>query len=122
MSAIKIKRLHHIQICIPAGFEDDARRFYTDILGFPEIEKPKVLKPNGGLWYKMGESEMHIGIEPEIYPSKRHPAFEVEDIAGVRKFLEANNISYQEEKPLPGQQRISFLDPWKNKIELLERA
>jgi catechol 2,3-dioxygenase-like lactoylglutathione lyase family enzyme len=121
MTPIKIKRLHHIQICIPPGFEDDARRFYTDMLGFEEIEKPKALKPNGGLWYKMGDSEMHIGIEPEIYPSKRHPAFEVEDVSAAWKFLKSKNITVNEETAIPGQKRISFLDPWKNKIELLQK-
>ena len=49
---IKIKRLDHIQICIPIDRENEAREFYTNILGFEEISKPIELIPNGGLWYR----------------------------------------------------------------------
>ncbi len=122
MASINIKRLHHVQICIPTGFEDDARRFYTDILGLQEIEKPAVLKAAGGVWYKVGEAELHLGIEPEIYPTKRYPCFEVEHIDKIRKFLESKGITVKEETAIPGWKRISFLDPWKNKIEMTEQG
>lgn len=47
---IVIKRLDHIQICIPIGAEDEARDFYMGVLGFTEIEKSETLKASGGLW------------------------------------------------------------------------
>ncbi len=40
---IKIKRLDHIQICIPTGKENEAREFYTNITGFEELPKPKII-------------------------------------------------------------------------------
>ena len=67
---IKFKRFDHIQICIPSGEEDKARKFYTEILGMEEIEKPDSLKPNGGLWYKVANIQLHIGVEDEINNSK----------------------------------------------------
>lgn len=111
-----------MQICIPIGFEDDARRFYTDILGLEEIPKPAALKSAGGVWYRVGEAELHLGIEPEIYPTKRFPSFEVEGIDRICKFLESKNVTVKEETAIPGWKRISFLDPWKNKIEMMEQA
>jgi 4-hydroxyphenylpyruvate dioxygenase-like putative hemolysin len=42
---IKFKRLDHIQICIPTGKENEARKFYTDIIGLQEISKPQQLMP-----------------------------------------------------------------------------
>ena len=117
MASIKIKKLHHVQICIPVGFEAEARKFYTDMLGLQEINKPKNID---GIWYKVGESELHLGIEPEMYPTKRFPAFEVESIDDIRKHLTKEGIGIKEETPIPGYKRISFLDPWKNKLELLE--
>jgi catechol 2,3-dioxygenase-like lactoylglutathione lyase family enzyme len=120
MPAIKIKRLHHVQICIPVGFETEARRFYTDTLGFTEIKVPSAHKL-GGVWYKVGDAELHLGIEPEIYPTKRFPAFEVESIKDAVALLESKGISVKQEPEIPGMKRISFLDPWKNKLELLER-
>lgn len=118
MSLINFKKLHHVQICIPLGFEDDARAFYTGILGMEEISKPKNIE---GVWYRAGDSELHLGIEPEIYPTKRFPAFEVEGLDEIRKRLTDKGLTVKEELPIPGYRRISILDPWKNKLELMER-
>src|SRR5690606_22194024 len=77
MSSLNIKRLHHVRVCIPVGFETEAREFYGKLLGFEEINRPT---ENGGIWYQAGESELYLGIEPEMYPTKRFPAFEVTGI------------------------------------------
>ncbi|NNU94820.1 glyoxalase [Geobacillus sp. NFOSA3] len=119
---IHVKRLDHVQICIPVGAEDEARAFYTDLLGFTEIEKPEALKANGGLWYKVGDIELHIGVEQrDGYNSKSHPAFEVENIDEVRRYLEENGVPTKDEKPIPGVKRFSFRDPFHNRIEFLSR-
>ncbi|EMI11455.1 VOC family protein [Anoxybacillus gonensis] len=119
---ILIKRLDHIQICIPIGAEDEARAFYTGVLGFAEIEKPETLKASGGLWYKIGDIELHIGVENrEGYRSKSHPAFEVENIEAVRRYLEEKGVVTQDEKTIPGVTRFSFHDPFHNRIEFLEK-
>jgi catechol 2,3-dioxygenase-like lactoylglutathione lyase family enzyme len=119
---IKFKRLDHIQICIPTGKENEARRFYTDIIGLTEIPKPKELIPNGGLWYQIAGIELHIGTENEINKSKRHPAFEVTDIQTARTHVENHGIKIREETQLPGQIRFSFIDPFDNRIELLQKT
>jgi catechol 2,3-dioxygenase-like lactoylglutathione lyase family enzyme len=119
---ININKLDHVQLCIPFNQEDRARAFYTNILGLEEIEKPNSLKSNGGLWYKIGDIELHIGTEEmESYKSKRHPAFQVDKLHKVRKFLEASGISTFDEKPIPNIDRFSFYDPFGNRIEFLER-
>ncbi|HWW75900.1 MAG TPA: hypothetical protein VNZ44_10910, partial [Pyrinomonadaceae bacterium] len=73
---IKFNRLDHVQVCIPRGTEDAAREFYGRLLGLEEIEKPEVLKKNGGMWYALADIQLHVGVEPEVAPSKRHPGFE----------------------------------------------
>jgi hypothetical protein len=108
MTLINIKRLHHIQLCIPTGKEAEAKQFYCEILGLQEIPKPEILIPNGGFWLQVGDIQVHIGVEDEINKSKRHPAFEVENSEGAKKHLEKFNISINEEKPIPGQKRFSF--------------
>ena len=45
-----ITRLHHAQVTVPPGAEEEARRFYCGFLGLTEIEKPEALQPRGGLW------------------------------------------------------------------------
>lgn len=118
---IKFTRLDHIQICIPTGKEDEARRFYTNVIGLTEIAKPKELLANGGLWYQIADIQLHIGTENEINKSKRHPAFEVEDIQAARAHLEKSGVKIKEEIQLPGQTRFSFIDPFGNRIELLQK-
>lgn len=117
---IKVKRLHHVQICIPPGAEDEAREFYGVLLGLNEIEKPAQLKKNGGLWFEIGDVQLHIGVEDAPASSKRHPAFEVEDLASVENYLRGRGVKLREETPAPGMDRFSFFDPFGNRFELIE--
>jgi catechol 2,3-dioxygenase-like lactoylglutathione lyase family enzyme len=118
---IRFKRLDHFQVCIPTGKEEDARKFYTGIIGLTEIPKPKELLANGGLWYKIADIQLHIGTEDEINRSKRHPAFEITNLEEAKSHLQKNNVTIKEEIQIPGQKRFSFIDPFGNRIELLER-
>ena len=119
---IKLKRLDHIQVCIPIGREERAREFYTTVLGLEEIEKPEALKQNGGLWFRLADIELHIGVEPNPAQSKRHPAFEVEDLERIKEYLRKRDVRTQEETPLPGVKRFSFFDPFGNRFEFLEKT
>jgi catechol 2,3-dioxygenase-like lactoylglutathione lyase family enzyme len=118
---VRIKRLDHVQICIPVGAEERAREFYTRVLGLEEIEKPDALKPNGGLWFEVADIQLHIGAEDAPAKSKRHPAFEVEDLERVRAYLLENDVRVKDETPVPGLNRFSFFDPFDNRIEFMER-
>jgi catechol 2,3-dioxygenase-like lactoylglutathione lyase family enzyme len=122
MMKIRIKRLDHVQICIPFGEEEKAREFYTRVLGLEEIEKPDALKPNGGLWFKVADIQLHIGVEEIQGKSKQHPAFEVESLERVRKYLTESGVKIKDETPVPGLKRFSFFDPFGNRIELIEKV
>ena len=113
---VHFKRLDHVQICIPFGEEDRARDFYGRVLGLEEIEKPDALKPNGGLWFRVADVQLHIGAEEVQGKSKRHPAFEVEELAQVREYLAANGVKIKDEVAVPGLDRFSFFDPFGNRI------
>lgn len=115
-----IKKLNHLQICVPIGAEEEARTFYSQVLGLTEIEKPDALKPNGGLWFQIADIQLHIGVEEEPNRSKRHPAFEVEDLENTRLDLQKQGVQIKEETAIPGVKRFSFFDPFGNRIEFLE--
>src|ERR1041384_3198405 len=89
---IKFNRLDHVQVCIPRGAEAEAREFYGRLLGLEEIEKPDGLKKNGGMWYSVADVQLHVGVEDVVAPSKRHPAFEVEDAKSVRAYLVEHGV------------------------------
>ncbi|WP_377889489.1 VOC family protein [Alkalihalobacillus sp. R86527] len=117
---IDYRRIHHIQICIPVGMENQARTFYKDILGFIEIEKPEALKKNGGFWLRGAGIEIHIGTETNIHPGKRHPAFEVGNINEARARLKDYEVLIQEETQIKGYERFTFFDPFRNRIEFIQ--
>jgi hypothetical protein len=119
---INFQKLNHVQLCIPPGAEGRAREFYGELLGLREIEKPEPLRARGGLWFEVADIQLHIGVERDQSKSKRHPAFEVEDVEAVRAYLEQNGVRTKDEISLARIKRFSFFDPFDNRIELLERT
>jgi catechol 2,3-dioxygenase-like lactoylglutathione lyase family enzyme len=119
---ITFRRLDHVQVCVPRGEEPRAREFYGGLLGLEEVEKPEAVRGNGGMWYNVADVQLHVGVEDAVAPSKRHPAFEVENVGRVRAFLEENGVRTKDEEVIPGVRRFSFYDPFGNRIELLEKT
>jgi len=118
---INFRRINHVQVCIPPGAEERAREFYGRVLGLAEIPKPAALRERGGLWYEVADVQLHIGVEEPAGPSKRHPAFEVEDVGAVRSYLEGRGVRTRDEPEVEGFARFSFYDPFGNRFELMER-
>jgi catechol 2,3-dioxygenase-like lactoylglutathione lyase family enzyme len=118
---INFKRIDHVQVCIPFGEEERARQFYGQLLGLREIPKPASVLKNGGMWFEIADIQLHIGVEEVAAPSKRHPAFEVEEVESVRRYLESNGVRTRDEPLIEGLKRFSFYDPYGNRIELIEK-
>lgn len=117
----KFKAIDHIQLAAPKGSEGEARRFFVGILGFEEVEKPAELKKRGGAWFQFGNCQIHVGIEEPFVPARKaHPAFEIENIEGLKKHLISSKVDYTEDDKLPGASRIYVHDPFGNRLELLE--
>ncbi|MBT2717132.1 VOC family protein [Bacillus sp. ISL-57] len=115
------RSIDHIQLAAPKGSEETARKFFKNILGFDEVEKPEELKKRGGVWFEFGNYQIHIGIEEPFYPAKKaHPAFEIENIEELKKHLVTNGIDVIEDDKLPGAKRFYISDPFGNRMELLE--
>ena len=54
---MKIIAIDHVQLAMPPGEEEAARRFYRDVLGFVEIPKPASLAGRGGVLVPAGSSD-----------------------------------------------------------------
>jgi catechol 2,3-dioxygenase-like lactoylglutathione lyase family enzyme len=117
---INFIRIDHIQLTIPPNSEEEARKFYSGLLGLEEIPKPDSLKASGGVWFKIAGGELHLGTETARVKTKAHPAFEVNNIDEIKDHLLQNGAKIKDEIPIPGRQRFSFKDPFGNRIELLE--
>lgn len=118
-----ITRLHHAQITVPSGAEEEARRFYCELLGLPETEKPEALRARGGLWLQVGDRQVHIGTEEggERGGTKAHLAYQVTDLSAWRGRLREQGIEPLEGVPIPGYDRVELRDPFGNRVELIER-
>jgi catechol 2,3-dioxygenase-like lactoylglutathione lyase family enzyme len=115
-------QLDHIQLAMPAGGEDQARRFYGALLGLTEVEKPDNLRKRGGCWFERGTIRVHLGVEAEFRPARKaHPAFLVTDLADLVAKLAEGGVIARRDEPLPGYDRVYVDDPFGNRIELMEK-
>ncbi|ENQ3106907.1 Glyoxalase/Bleomycin resistance protein/Dioxygenase superfamily protein [Bacillus sp. 491mf] len=117
-----IKGLHHVQITIPKGKEEEGKKFYCGVLGLQEVEKPESLKGRGGFWMKIGDKEVHIGTEDDFdrMKTKAHIAYEVEDISYWKLRLSQENIKILDAVPIPNFERFEFRDPFGNRVEMIQ--
>lgn len=115
--------LDHVQLAMPHGGEEQARRFYAGVLGMREIEKPAHLAVGGGCWFQGGAAHVHLGVEEGHRPSRKaHPALLVADLAALTHRLEMAGVHFSPGKPLAGYIRGDIIDPFGNRIELMERV
>lgn len=115
---MSILAIDHVQLAYPPGGEAEARRYYTDVMGFTEIPKPAAAGA-GGLWFQAGPIELHLSAEPDFRASaKAHPAFVVDDLAAYR----ARCTTWRDANPIAGRARGHTVDPFGNRIELIAAA
>ncbi|MBD8520672.1 VOC family protein [Lysinibacillus sp. FSL R7-0073] len=114
--------LHHVQITIPKGSEDQGKDFYCGVLGLKEKEKPDSLKGRGGFWLQLGHQEVHVGTEDgfDRLSTKAHIAYQVEDIDYWKKKLAAHQIEIVESVPIPYYERFECRDPFGNRVEIIQ--
>ena len=118
---MRVRRLDHILLAMPAGRESDARKFYQGILGIPETMKPPNLAARGGCWFEDGELKIHLGVEKNFVPARKaHPAFIVDDLAGLEATLVKAGYPVAHDQPLESYDRIFVDDPFGNRIELMQ--
>jgi catechol 2,3-dioxygenase-like lactoylglutathione lyase family enzyme len=116
-----IVRVHHVQLAMPPGGEAQARAFFGDLLGIPEVPKPPELARRGGCWFERDGLRIHLGVEKDFRSARKaHPALEVEDLPRLIERLEERGHAVKEDEPLEGYHRVYVDDPFGNRIELLE--
>jgi catechol 2,3-dioxygenase-like lactoylglutathione lyase family enzyme len=112
--------IHHIQLAIPADHEEEARAFYSGVLGLTEIDKPEHLRARGGCWFSIGDLQLHLGVESSFQPAaKAHPALVVSDLESVRSALAATGAPLVDDTQLAGFDRFYTADPFGNRIEVM---
>jgi catechol 2,3-dioxygenase-like lactoylglutathione lyase family enzyme len=122
----RVASIHHAQIMIPPGAEAEAkaRKFYGELLGMAEVEKPALLRARGGLWMQAGDRQLHIGVEePGVDRGKTraHVAYEVTKLDAWRTKVEKAGFAVTDGDRVGGFRRVELRDPFGNRVELVER-
>lgn len=111
-----------MQLAAPRGCEEAARRFFGELLGLPEVPKPQALRGRGGVWFQVGQQQLHIGVEePFAAARKAHPALRVRPDAldELAARLDAAGATVLWDEALDEVRRFYSEDPWGNRIELV---
>jgi len=118
-----IRAVHHMQVSIPIGAEDQAREFYCGVLELTEMPKPESLAGRGGFWLELDGFQIHFGTEDGIdrLKTKSHLAYLVDDLDAWREKLADNGRIIVDGISIPNYRRFEFRDPFGNRVEFLER-
>jgi catechol 2,3-dioxygenase-like lactoylglutathione lyase family enzyme len=119
-----IAGIHHVQVAAPPGCEEEARRFFTGVLGLEEVPKPDPLAARGGAWFEVGAGvQLHVGVAADFAPAtKAHPAFRVdgaERLSALAARLGGAGIEVLWDQAAPGESRFYATDPWGNRLEFI---
>ena len=117
-----IQGIEHVQLAMPRGEEEVARRFYTGLLEIPEAHKPPELAKRGGVWFESSNVKVHLGVDPDFRPARKaHPGLLVRNLSSLVKKLQSAGVEVVEAEPLTGFHHVYISDPFGNRIELMER-
>jgi catechol 2,3-dioxygenase-like lactoylglutathione lyase family enzyme len=118
---MRVVRIDHVQLAMPAGREAAAVAFYEGLLGIRHVPKPPHLAARGGCWFESDGVKVHLGVEPGFRPARKaHPALLVDDLAALVERLAEAGVPLRDDEPLDGYDRVYADDPFGNRLELLE--
>jgi len=119
--------VHHIHLVVPEPALAEARRFYLEVLAWPEAAKPASMATKS-FWVRLANLDLHIGPEGKAgvdwTQTSAHTSFRVPDLSSVRRAVEACGIQTREGntagRDFPNTRRFLCEDPWGNTLEFLE--
>ena len=113
-------KIDHVQLACAPGGEAKARKFFGELLGMEEEEKPESLRDRGGCWFRAGSAIVHVGVDRVFQPQKKaHPAFLVEDLVALAERLERAGYTVEWDHALKDRERFYTSDPFGNRIEFM---
>lgn len=121
--SIDVLGLEHVNLLMPEGREAEARAFYGELLGLPEIPKPEGLRVGHGCWFSLGAQALHLGAVTEFIPADRaHPALVVADLGAARRRFEAAGVEVRPDTQVAHVRRFYVSDPFGNRLEFIQQG
>jgi len=107
-------------VAIPAAGEEAGRAFYRGVVGFMETDKPPALVARGGVWFRLDDIELHLGVQADFTPAeKAHPGFEWDDLEDLARRLRAAGCTVDWDDRFEGRRRFYTADPFGNRLEFI---
>jgi glyoxylase I family protein len=118
MSPPDVRQIDHCSVIITDV--ERSRRFYRDLLGLKEINKPRTFD-FVVLWFDLGNQHLHLLLKdrPDTI-SARHFALRVADAQAARGYFQGQGLATEETTPIPGADRFFIYDPDGNRIEIIQ--
>jgi len=132
--AFRVSALHHV--ALPVSDLERSRRFYREVMGLAEIERPAAFDFRGA-WFALGDGQLHLiersggtlRVDRPVDSRDVHFAVRVDDFdatlahlraAGYRDDLPADDALWLKwnRRPNAGFPQIFILDPDRHVIEL----
>ena len=111
---MSLRLIDHVRLAMPPGRENAGRRFYRDVLGFEEVEKPANLAGRAGV-------KLHSGVDEELRPAREaHPAFAVDGFEAIFHRCGKCGFEIAGDEPVGGGVRAFVHVPFGNRIEPIQ--
>ncbi|HYN36033.1 MAG TPA: VOC family protein [Actinomycetota bacterium] len=118
MSDFAFVGIDHVTVTAPEELMEDVLSWYRDILGFSSFDKPEGTRSSGG-WFRVGNQEIHVSVDPHNPPHSSHFGLVVDDYAEVVEALRSAGCHIEQASLIPGRHRFFTRDPAGNKIEIV---
>ncbi len=105
--------------CVIVTDFQQARDYYTGVLGMEEIAKPQSVKV-AVLWFRFGDEMLHVlPADAPDSVNKRHIALHVDDVDAAREHIRSHGYAVEEGSVIPGADRFYTRDPFGNRLEFI---
>lgn len=114
-------KVGHVNVTVSPDLEEAAKRFYGEILGLTQIEKPDGPRKYVGAWYQAGNVQLHLSIEENGRndESERHVCYVVDDVNETEQRLRSAAVTIIADTERPSATPRFFIrDPGGNLIEI----
>ncbi|MDX1335139.1 MAG: VOC family protein [Gammaproteobacteria bacterium] len=121
---MQIQSIHHVSLIV--NDTNRALKFYCDVLGLPQAERPDLGFP--GAWLQVGEvQQIHLlelenpyaRVElPEHGGRDRHAAFSITELDALAERLATEGVAYRMSSS--GRMALFCRDPDGNTLEFIE--
>ncbi|MCH9031154.1 MAG: VOC family protein [candidate division Zixibacteria bacterium] len=100
-----------------------AKAFWETVFQAEKLERPSSGISSEGVWYKLGDLELHILVrEKPGNKTDQHFALEVDDLDELKRRARGMGAMVETRESLPEfTRRVYLYDPDDNRVELLQK-